>query len=224
VLDVLFWGPLLNCNIWSKNNFFFLNFWSSKPRIQIHKTDWKIVFYTIPTLYTTYRWKYMAHSYILQAKHNKIANDSYTRYTILAQYKRQTYTVPYTRSTWGNHLLAVWTVFRIRKNLIRIRSRGSRNIRVTDPDLGGHLTTDQAGSETYLEIFEIIEKNILADIIKFWIFSWNFFESLINSKDPDPDIEPVFGSVVQNHGSGSISLPDADPQHCTMYMGVAVRP
>ncbi len=33
--------------------------------------------------------------------------------------------VPYTRSTEGNHLLAVWTVFGIRKNFIGIRSRGS---------------------------------------------------------------------------------------------------
>ncbi len=46
------------------------------------------------------------------------------------------------------------------------------NYEAADP--GGHSTTDQAGSETYLEIFVSIEINMLADIIKIL----NFFSEI----------------------------------------------
>jgi fatty acid-binding protein DegV len=55
--------------------------------------------------------------------------------------------------------------------LINKKKIGSKKKKITDTDPGGHLTTDQAGSETYLEIFESIEKKYVSDIINIEFFS-----------------------------------------------------
>ncbi len=68
--------------------------------------------------------------------------------------------------------------------------------RLTDPDPGGHSIMDPNGSRSNPEYFLPNEKNYCKIgrkslwIIKYWWFFLNFFKSLINRKDPEPDPDP----------------------------------
>jgi hypothetical protein len=75
----------------------------------------------------------------------------------------------------------------IRKNSCRIRN----SIRIRKKNHSRSTTL----SDPYLSLI----------IWKYWIFFWNFFEALIISKDPDPDVDPEDQLIKDS--------PDPDPKH-----------